>query len=425
MKKPYAMIMNRLGPLLPNSHKSGLIRIDIRGEEGLVLDGDGMLTRQGIQIIARDEHTQRPKSIVGSDEKALKKILCQAGAKVDQIIFSMVPASSANTFYSKVPLIWKELEIAALTDIMLTFDHLTRGTNRRFTRSVELTEVRNFIRDAVHSRSISDGEPLNRISLGLQYENMPRYRELRAKVPTEVSPFEHVLLASADVHKRTLDLVWIVLGFDPFGFRVHNWKGDCFTLVFVNPILSNTHPSELIDLPESSLLCKPTNRRAFPDQFTTENAMSTAMADVSQARRIGWMKAVHLVESSADDFVTANIALAGDLATRVTPMHELVLNRLVRMYGRMVSNAAFVEEMRELVDSHLQNGPKEISKEIYTPNADNTDISWSKWLTVYRSSLEETIKHHGMPGDAFEESSGFIREHINANPLGKEPIEGV
>jgi len=56
---------------------------------------------------------------------------------------------------------------------------------------------------------------------------------------------------------------------------------------------------------------------------------------------------VTLVESRVDDFDMANIALAEDLPTGVTPRLELVSNLPVRLSGRRVSNAVFVDEMDE------------------------------------------------------------------------------
>lgn len=120
LKKTYATLLNRLGPLLPGIHKSGKLRVDVRGETtGLALDDEGVLTRLNIDIIARDEETGRPKSVVGTNEKAIRQILKQAGAKDEDIVFSMVPASTANVFYTTVPIIWADIEVAALNSLFL------------------------------------------------------------------------------------------------------------------------------------------------------------------------------------------------------------------------------------------------------------------------------------------------------------------
>lgn len=422
LKKPYAMVMNRLGPLLPGIHQSGLLRVDVRGEApGLALDDEGVLTRQKLEIVARDEETNRPRSVVGTNVKAIKKILQQAGANSDEIMLSMVPATTATTFYSRVPVIWKELEVAALISILLTFDHLTRGTNRRFTRSDELREVRGFVRKAIEDGRIGDGESLNRISLGMQYENIRLFRELRARVAQNESPFEHTLIASANVATCTLDLVWNAFGFDPFGFRIRNWKGEAFTLVFVNPILAETHVSDLVEIPSTMLLCKPTNRRAFPDRFTTTDDMQQAMSSVSRVRQEAWQDAVYLVEMEAHDFIRANLALAGDLAGGVIPMKDLVQRRLTRMYGRQALDSSFVGEVKNIVDLRLHRSKSDFSGESYVADVNNSKISWDEWLTVYRDCLSTAVERYGKPGDPFQESSSIIRDPVDANPLGKEP----
>ena len=62
LKKPYAMIMNRLGPLLPGIHQSGQLRVDVRGEApGLALDDEGVLTRQNLDIVARRGQRREPR----------------------------------------------------------------------------------------------------------------------------------------------------------------------------------------------------------------------------------------------------------------------------------------------------------------------------------------------------------------------------
>lgn len=426
LKKPYAMIMNRLGPFLPGIHQSGQLRVDVLGEApGLVLDDDGVLARQNLAIVARDEVTNRPRSVVGASERAIRQILKQAGARADQIVLSMVPVSTATTLYSTVPVIWKELEVAALTGILLTFDHLTRETGRRFTRSDDLHEVRQFIREAVEDQMIHDGEPLNRISLGMQYENLGLFRELRAKVNQEISPFEHTLIASANVATRTLDLIWNAFGFDPYGFRIRNWTGEGFTLVFVNPIMSGTHVSELVEVPSTMLLCKPTNRRAFPDQFTTAEEMHQAMTSVSLARQEAWKDAVYLVEMKADDLIRANLALAGDLAGKESPVRELIERRLIRMYGRKASDSEFVDDVEKTLDERMLTVRPDLRAEKYVADVDDTGISWGEWLAIYRDCLENIVTHYGKPGDAFQASSGIITDHVDANPLGQEPDRGA
>jgi hypothetical protein len=136
LKAPYASIMNRLGPLMPEAHHSRMVRIDVAGEiPGLILDEDGVVTRDGLEIIAKDPRTKRLRVIIGSDEKAIRKKHRQEGARDDQITLSYVPASSANYHTTTVPIIWGDIELGALTATLLSFDELLRDQGNRFTRS--------------------------------------------------------------------------------------------------------------------------------------------------------------------------------------------------------------------------------------------------------------------------------------------------
>ncbi|MEO6812163.1 MAG: hypothetical protein ABI353_23895, partial [Isosphaeraceae bacterium] len=179
LKTPYAPIMNRLGPLLPEAHKSRIIRIDVTGEiPGLALDKDGVVTRDRLEIVAWDPKTKQPKAIIGTDEKAIRKKLRQAGARDDQITMSFVPASTANTHTTKVPVIWADIELGALTATLLSFDEVLREKGDRFTRSDEFAPVRDFIRSVIDKGKFDDGKDLHRYSLGLQYEKMPEIMKL-------------------------------------------------------------------------------------------------------------------------------------------------------------------------------------------------------------------------------------------------------
>jgi hypothetical protein len=422
LKMPYATILNRLGPLLPNAHQSGQLRVDVIGEApGLALDDEGVLTRLNLEIVARDEQTNRPRVIVGANEGAIRQIMHQAGARDDQIILSMVPATSANVFYTTVPVIWKEIEIAALNSVLLTFDHLLRNRPHRFTRASEFDEVRAFIRNTVGNRQVADGEPLHRMSLGLQYQNMQLFDTLRSNVPQPVSPFEHVLFASANVATRTLDLVWLVLGFDPFGFRISGWQGDSFTLVFVNPILRDTECSDLVELPSSHLLCAPTNRRAFPDNGTSSDTMQTALDEVSHRRRDAWEEAVYYVEMNADDLITSNLRLAGDLIGGTTSLSELVSRRLRRMYGRQVDDEDFARYIEQIVAQRSGNLEVAVRDQNYIADGDDSGVSWDDWLQFYRECLDAVVEDHGKPGDAFRSNSGIIQDRVDARALGEQP----
>ena len=89
---------------------------------------------------------------------------------------------------------------------MLTFDAQLNTDPNRVTRSPALQEVRTTIRAAVVDGA-ELGSFLYTVSLGIQYEKIDLFRELRAQCDFLHSGFEHLLIASANVATRTLDLV--------------------------------------------------------------------------------------------------------------------------------------------------------------------------------------------------------------------------
>ena len=180
LKAVYAPIMNRLGPLLSSEFKVGQVRVDVPGEaKGFILEDGGVLTRENVIVIERDEDGH-PKSILGPSKQSLRKIISQIAKQKKEIVVSEVPASTATVVYQRVPVIAPEIDLAALKSALMAFDLALRGTAHGFTRSPALQGVREMVRDAVASRQIN-GELMNRFSLGLQYDKLDLIKQLRSK----------------------------------------------------------------------------------------------------------------------------------------------------------------------------------------------------------------------------------------------------
>ena len=227
----------------------------------------GVLTRTK-PAVERDA-TGKPRSVVAPDANAARKIMRQAGWK--KITSTTVPPMKGDTYFVRgVPLISAELEVAALKSALLTFDHLLCGSDMRFTRHPRLAGVRSFVRDAV-AQHLPDPSGCHRFSLGMQYERACLYQRMRQKIPLKKTPFEHVMLVAGYAGYRTVDLVWLVLGFDPFGFRLCcDWDGGDFAFGFVNGVLQRTKASEAFPLAcPDGLLCGPTDLRAWPGKGKT------------------------------------------------------------------------------------------------------------------------------------------------------------
>jgi hypothetical protein len=175
LKSPYALILNVLAPVLSAEHQPGWLEIDVPGEQpGLVLDG-GAVTRRNLAVTERDTVTGLPRAAVAMDSRPLRNLAKQLGKSPDLGV-STVRASEGTTFFRGAPVIFADIEIAALKSALLTFDHVLRGTESRFTRFPQLANPRELVRQAVIQRQV-DGEKCHQISLGQQYDRLPPRKE--------------------------------------------------------------------------------------------------------------------------------------------------------------------------------------------------------------------------------------------------------
>ncbi len=285
LARRYVQLMNVLSPLLSREHQTGQLAVDAPGEpHGLVLDG-GAITRKKPAILERDPVSGMPRSAAAEDPRAIATIAKQAGwtSPTSKVI---APMEGDTVFIRKVPAICAELEIALLKSTLLTFDHLLGGGEASFARHDRLAAVRAFVKRAVIAEKINSIE-CNRFSLGYQYEKAGLYRKLRKRMPMPETEFEHVLLAAGNAGYRTVDLVWVVFGFDPLGFRLCvDWDGGDFAFGVVNGVLADTSASEAIPLGlVDDSLCRPTHLRAAPARIGGRRPKSRASATRRRTRR--------------------------------------------------------------------------------------------------------------------------------------------
>jgi hypothetical protein len=411
--------MNKLGPLLPEACKTGLVPITTDSDPpGLVLDGNGCLTRNGL-FVEKDAVTGQPRAVIGPDEQSLRKVVRQiAGDR--ELPSTRQRAASSDVAYHNHLVIAAEIEVAAMKSLMLTFDHLLAGAPHRFTRDAALQQARDFIRTSIMDGQI-DGRLFNHFSLGLQYEKEDLYRGLRSSVSFPTTRFEHVMIVSADPACRTVDAVWLMFGFDPHGFRLcYDWRGVGFTYVFVNGVLRDTGCSSPFGLPKSQLLCRPTNRRAFPNATPNADLGRRISEEVSARRRKAYIEALWLVEETCDEFcrhVMCEDAMLEEPANRA--MDRVVSRRLTRMYVRIQSDHTFTQTRDALLAKELQGKDGLLCQSVL--DSSGAGIDWPWWLAVYRRVLHGLEAQFGPPGDIFLDRAEVGLDRTDTRLLGAMP----
>ncbi len=419
-KLPYEPLLNHLSPLLPRTCQSGQMSIDVPGEQqGLVLEA-GRIGRAGVVIVERDDRG-RPKAAVGEDLNALRQLARSMKKNPDEMRLSEVKATEAVTYHKKVPVITWELEFVALKSILLTFDHLLRGSPDRFTRHVDLGPIREFIRATVEERR-PPSRALAECSFGLQYGKRELYARLREQIDLPKSEFEHVLFVSTEARTRTLELVWLVFGFDPFGFQICPWTHGSFTYGIVNPILRDLGPSGLHRIVNpGEPLCEPSNFCAMPWDKPQPVDHCLVLEQISQERHDSFGRAVKLVEMTADDNLIECFSEASALSVASErSVQNQIRFRLIRMYGRRNDDVEFLND----VDSILADMSEGTDEELLSRSINglgNETLDWTSIIGLYRRCLVDLEHRYGLPGDNFTNSCGIILDPSDQRDIGKLP----
>ena len=401
--------------------------MQIPGQLGrYVIDDHGNLTMRGAAVIERDPATKRPTAVLGVEVPAMRRIIEQNSRPGATERRTNVMPPNLDVLSSKRAVLCSEIELAALKSVLLSFDHLLRGDPDRFTRSPALQSVREFVRRSVMADGPVDNLLMQRFVLGLQYEPdyLAVYEALRRETGFPETPFEHVLIASANPATRTMDLVFWAFRVDPHAFRVcDDWRGDAFTYVAVNGILADTTFSEAIRLGGGRLLGRPTRRRSnFHVTTPFEPAEQEQIRQEMFERRAGlYRQAVDYIERRFDDIAIENLKNYASL--NPASDHRLttaVAKRLAVMFYRRIDGAEARHVFDQIVAGVLVGAPDDS----WPPPADGKPapvVDWQRWLVRIRQCLDALREPFGLPGDIYQATSGGIVWEANGRQLGCWP----
>jgi hypothetical protein len=411
----YWDVMCVLGPALPLDSRSGERTVEIPGEPGhYVIDEFGRLRMRGAAILGRDPNTRRPTAILGSDEDSVNRVARSMLPGTTWLTKTMPP--SFNVRLRNRIVISPDIELAMLKAALLSFDHVLLGEDR-FTRHDALYEVRSFIRRCIMERINADPYRMGQLVLGLQYDEdyLRLYRKIREEVEFAPSPFEHVLIASANKATGSLDVVFWAFGADPYAFRLcRNWKGGTFTYIVVNGILKNTKVSEPVKIDAGYVLGRATRWRSY--QFVTPGSPSDGgeqlRKDLFARRSLLHQEAVDFAQRNFDEDVIdalgklASLNEAGDHRLR-TALADLLR---VGFNSRIQSG-----DKRSQFDQALATVLAETPDEVCAPHHSGEttqNVNWPFWLARYRQCLDVLREPFGLPGDVFQTGGGEVMANV-------------
>jgi len=228
----------------------------------------------------------------------------------------------------------------------------------------------------------------------------------------------YCLIASASNTSRTLDLVWLAFGFDPYGFRLcRSWDGDAFCYLIANPIIkgnSYNGPHELV-VPEE-LLCGVTYRSGTRISALDETGRSNVLSLIAQHRTRAFGSAFEYVELNCDNFV---IQWIKDYAFLTDPpaqtLIDLLVYRLSRVFNRPNEDIQFFEDARRELNAHDDRLDDELSRRPVGTPEELSPAEWQRALAVYRRALLQLKTEYGAPGGFFSE---YIKQGIEVSAKG-------
>lgn len=390
-----------LAPLLSNEHRPGNQEVVFPGRPGhYYVDGSGVLHAKGTTVTARDPETGRPTAAAATDMEAVLRVL-KPNMPEDATIKSYYESPVEGR--SKLPqsqMFGPSIELAVLKAGLLSFDALLDTDPNRFTRSIALRDVRDTVRTAVMDDA-KVASFLYTVSLGIQYEMIDLFRELRAQIEFPHTEFEHVLIASANFATQTLDLVVWLFETDPYGFRLTtDWHGKGFTYCVANGVLRETGFSKATELPSTHLLCQRTLRRCTTPPAQEDPERRVAEQEIIDVRSDALGRAVHLTLRESDDFLRKSLSLAslphGEESVTVC---EAVRSQLIQLYEQRLEDKSQRDRFDKIVDEHFNKLPTTIKEETASDEAELDGLSWETWIGVFRAILHDLCDVLGLPGD--------------------------
>lgn len=397
----YWTIMMSLAPLLASEHQPGKHEVEYpHDKQRYIVDGKGVLQAKGTAITARDPGTGKPTGASAQDTEAILRVLEPNKAPNEIIKTFYEPPITGRAKMPRSHLLSPQIELAVMKSSLLSFEALLQPKHIQFTRSPELQLLRDTLRGIIMD-SADAGPFLHSVSLGIQYEKIDLIRELRNKVDFPHTDFEHVLIASANVPTRTIDVVAYLFETDPYGFRLtSNWQGESFTYIIVNGVLCDTQASEVMHLPSTHLLCRPTLRRCTLSHQFSDPQMRTVTEEIIDVRSDSLRRATFLVLQTSDWYVRKALSEAAlPHREQSFAMLDVVRGKLAQNYEQRLENSTSRNQFDRIVDRHFEKIPDAIKIEKVEHESELDGLSWAFWIPLFRRILEDVTAALGLPGD--------------------------
>ncbi|NUQ01296.1 MAG: hypothetical protein HUU35_15730 [Armatimonadetes bacterium] len=298
------------------------------------------------------------------------------------------------------------MEMAALKAIMLTLDEVLADSGKRFTRSPLLHRTRILVQQVMKEGALPRPEEYLPVVLGIQYDRIDDVLSARARLELPVQPFEHTLAVSGDVASRSLDVVWLCAGVDPWAFRLSsNWTEEDFTYVFAvgTTTLGPERASNWFAGPTS--LCQPSIYRMLSPDLENDEFEARVLLPVASRRAEAYRKAVDLVERNCPAEVQDGLLSIARTRSPDQPVSvaALLRERLRRLFYRRLENGATAKAFDEIVKARMLQLDTASAQQMVVAGDEGSvqAVDWGGWHRVFVEVLDDLLSVAGLPGETF------------------------
>jgi hypothetical protein len=393
----YSPIFNRLGSLTPSAHKRPSVPAFIRNDSGKYQFAEnGRFERKGF-LVEKDSQTRKVKSVIGSDPRAIAK---HFGMK--NLTIEAVPPPKNSVATIDIPLFDVGFEIAALKAILLTLDEQLYGRPDWFTRDSNLAETRELVRSFILENSFSL-LAYKKIVMGFQYDKIHELQRLRRFISEPITPFEHVIMVSANPETRSIDAVWWVASTDPYGFRLcSDWRGSPFAYIVANGVLKDTRA--VVEPLAATFSCRlDARRRALQLKGTTKSQMDALAREIGAYRREALQQATDHNERYCPEFVrdcVIRFAQVNFQESRDGTIANGLRAYLIMLFEWRLQNLEKMAQFEDILRRRLPGiNDLLMTEKVTSVTGVPATLTWPTWHRIYTMILDDLRETVGLPGE--------------------------
>ena len=338
----FQLIMRILSPLLSNKMRKEQLKLQSAdGEKTFFMKNGKVELAQMYSDFEKGTKNKYYVFPISMTEEAHKKIQEEGYDISKRIEFPFI--FNDDFLFLGQESISIESHISEIKCFLLAFDAMLQQKKypeeKRFTRSNDLSEIRNIIKLFIYNKKYNIFKQLNQFYMGIQPEGNNIIDNILKRLNIKIKPFSHVLIVSTHSAYKTILGTWKILGLETHSYKLcTNWSGSAFSMIIINPILGGGNANIYIydhEIYES--LGKITEYKAFflkpIDEIQTTNKIISYLKYIRMQEYYDVLK---FLELNADAFIKDSFRRIVQTA-KISSLMEIALIQLHSLFKSSLS----------------------------------------------------------------------------------------